>query len=323
MHSGRSRSAALRCWLPETDLPVRSSRSCIRASRRRCRDGADQDPRHQDDPHRAEPHPPGGRQGRDDRAGARRLGLRHVHAARAGRPDGARAVPQAVPHRPQRRRDRGHLAVELRQLVLAQRPVLFNAMSGVDIALWDIKGKRAGMPLYQLLGGKVRHGADCYFHASGTSFAEVEDSARRAMEQGFRHVRVQVATPGYAGYGARSTAPAPAGGAERGRRPDQSERDLGAGALRAHAAEAVRAPAHQARRRGRAAARRARARHASTRRSTCARRSSRTACSSSRIRSRRKRTITSGCCASRRACRSRWASCSTRSTNTCRSSRSG
>jgi len=87
-------------------------------------------------------------------------------------------------------------------------PVLFNAMSGVDIALWDIKAKRAGMPLYQLLGGKVRQGADCYFHAGGNTFSEVEDNARRAMEQGFRHVRVQVATPGYAGYGARGNPPA-------------------------------------------------------------------------------------------------------------------
>ena len=95
-------------------------------------------------------------------------------------------------------------------------PVLFNAMSGVDIALWGIKGKRAGMPLYQLLGGKVRHGADCYFHARGSSFTEVEDNARRAMEQGFRHVRVQVSTPGYASYGARSSAAAPAAGAPTG-----------------------------------------------------------------------------------------------------------
>src|SRR5437879_12287170 len=64
------------------------------------------------------------------------------------------------------------------------------------------------MPLYQLLGGKVRHGADCDLHSSGNSFSEVEENARRAMEQGFRHVRVQVATPGYAGYGARGNAPA-------------------------------------------------------------------------------------------------------------------
>jgi mannonate dehydratase len=89
-------------------------------------------------------------------------------------------------------------------------PVLFNAMSGVDIALWDIKAKRAGMPLYQLLGGKVRLGADCYYHASGASFTEVEENARRGMGLGYRHVRVQVSTPGYASYGARSTAPAPA-----------------------------------------------------------------------------------------------------------------
>src|SRR5262245_19385769 len=85
-------------------------------------------------------------------------------------------------------------------------PVLFNAMSGVDIALWDIKGKRAGMPVYQLLGGKVRRGADLYFHASGKDFQEVEANARKGMDLGYRHVRVQVATPGYATNGARGQA---------------------------------------------------------------------------------------------------------------------
>ena len=90
-------------------------------------------------------------------------------------------------------------------------PTLFNAMSGVDIALWDIKAKRAGMPLYQLLGGKVRRGADCYYHASGADFAALEDSARRGMSQGFRHIRVQAATPGLAGYGAGGGGGAAAG----------------------------------------------------------------------------------------------------------------
>src|SRR5687767_3289335 len=76
--------------------------------------------------------------------------------------------------------------------------VLFNAMSGVDMALWDIKGKRANMPVYQLLGGKVRKGADCYFHTSGRDFVELEERVKAAMEKGFRHVRIQAGVPGMA-----------------------------------------------------------------------------------------------------------------------------
>lgn len=89
-------------------------------------------------------------------------------------------------------------------------PVLFNAMSGVDMALWDIKAKRANMPLYQLLGGKVRGGADLYFHAQGSSPEEVEDAARKAMERGYRYIRVQMGLKGNAVYGAKGPTGTPA-----------------------------------------------------------------------------------------------------------------
>ena len=86
-------------------------------------------------------------------------------------------------------------------------PVLNNAISGVDQALWDIKGRQAGMPVYQLLGGKCREAVDCYGHASGDEIPAVIASARSYMAQGFRHVRVQIGVPGMAGYGSgRGTA---------------------------------------------------------------------------------------------------------------------
>ncbi len=80
-------------------------------------------------------------------------------------------------------------------------PVLNNALSGVDMALWDLKGKIAGQPLYQVLGGKCRVAAPLYAHASGIDASAVEEDARRLMEAGFRHVRCQVAVPGAATYG--------------------------------------------------------------------------------------------------------------------------
>ncbi|MEP6539290.1 MAG: enolase C-terminal domain-like protein [Bryobacteraceae bacterium] len=87
-------------------------------------------------------------------------------------------------------------------------PVLNNAISGVDQALWDIKGRQAGMPVYQLLGGKLREAADCYGHAGGEEIPQVIESARGYMNRGFRHVRVQIGVPGMAGYGAGRPGPA-------------------------------------------------------------------------------------------------------------------
>lgn len=76
-------------------------------------------------------------------------------------------------------------------------PVLNNALSGLDQALWDIKGKIAGLPVYQLLGGKCRFAVDTYTHASGRTPEEALEDVQKYMEQGFRHVRIQLG-----GYGA-------------------------------------------------------------------------------------------------------------------------
>ncbi|MDF9798879.1 mannonate dehydratase [Catalinimonas alkaloidigena] len=76
-------------------------------------------------------------------------------------------------------------------------PVLNNALSGLDQALWDIKGKRANMPVYELLGGKVRIAPPTYTHASGNSPEEVADKVQEYMDLGYKHVRIQMG--GYSG----------------------------------------------------------------------------------------------------------------------------
>jgi len=78
-------------------------------------------------------------------------------------------------------------------------PVLNNAISGIDQALWDIKGKMANMPVYQLLGGKCREAAAVYAHADGRDPQEVVDNVRKFQEQGYRYIRVQMG-----GYGGKS-----------------------------------------------------------------------------------------------------------------------
>mgnify|MGYP005842881615 CR=1 FL=1 len=84
-------------------------------------------------------------------------------------------------------------------------PVLNNAISGVDMALWDIKGKLANLPVYQLLGGKCREAAAVYVHADGRDPQEVLANAQRFIEQGYRYIRVQMG--GYGGKNARNVRP--------------------------------------------------------------------------------------------------------------------
>ena len=84
-------------------------------------------------------------------------------------------------------------------------PIFMAAIAAIDIALWDIKGKVANLPVYQLLGGKARDKVMCYTHASGRDEIECEDSARRIVERGFKAVRCQVGN--YGGQGIIGTIP--------------------------------------------------------------------------------------------------------------------
>jgi len=83
-------------------------------------------------------------------------------------------------------------------------PVLNNALSGLDQALWDIKGKRAGMPVYDLLGGKCKFAVDTYTHAGAGSVEKVIENVKRFQEEGFRHIRIQLG-----GYGSSGLAGKP------------------------------------------------------------------------------------------------------------------
>ncbi|MCY3946798.1 MAG: bifunctional D-altronate/D-mannonate dehydratase [Anaerolineaceae bacterium] len=84
-------------------------------------------------------------------------------------------------------------------------PVLNNAISGVDQALWDIRGKLAGMPVYDLLGGRQREAANVYVHADGETPQEVTENVLRYMDDGHRHIRVQMG--GYGGAGGKDVRP--------------------------------------------------------------------------------------------------------------------
>ena len=95
-------------------------------------------------------------------------------------------------------------------------PVLNNALSGLDQALWDIAAKRAGMPVYELLGGRSRAAVEVYSHAAGPTIDDTLDQAEKLIEEGYRNVRLQVGGPGLGTYGA----PGAPGGYPRSPHPD-------------------------------------------------------------------------------------------------------
>ncbi|GAA1832774.1 D-mannonate dehydratase ManD [Microlunatus capsulatus] len=75
-------------------------------------------------------------------------------------------------------------------------PVTMTAIAAVDVALWDLLGQVAGMPVHQLLGGAARDGVMVYGHASGTTLDDLSRDVEAHLAQGYKAIRVQAAVPG-------------------------------------------------------------------------------------------------------------------------------
>ncbi len=75
-------------------------------------------------------------------------------------------------------------------------PVTMSAIAAIDMALWDIKAKAAGLPLYQLLGGACRTAVRVYGHANGETIEDTLAEAQHYKEMGYTAIRLQSGVPG-------------------------------------------------------------------------------------------------------------------------------
>ena len=96
-------------------------------------------------------------------------------------------------------------------------PINNNVLAAMDMALWDIKGKRANMPVYELLGGKVRDAVPCYDHVGGRDASEAAENVQKSWASGYRHIRVQ-----FGNYGGGGFIPAGQGSRPDGARNEQA-----------------------------------------------------------------------------------------------------
>ncbi|MCO7244738.1 D-mannonate dehydratase ManD [Halomonas sp. Mc5H-6] len=105
-------------------------------------------------------------------------------------------IPTLIGRDPQRIEDIWHYLY--RGAYWRRGPVTMTAIAAVDMALWDIKAKLAGMPLYQLLGGKSRDRVMVYGHATGRDIDACLEEVARHVDEGYKAVRIQAGVPGIA-----------------------------------------------------------------------------------------------------------------------------
>ena len=195
-------------WLSRTALDLKRH-TAVAGIRPRPRPGparrpeAAHDHRREDDPHRPREDPTRRRQGDDQRARPLRPRLRHLHPACPRRRDRRGQVPQALPARQGPAHHRGPLAIELRQFVLAQRPRARqrHQRRGHGPVGHPRQARRRCRSINSSAASAARRSIPTAT-PSGQTFEDVEKSARALMDAGQRHVRVQIAMPGLATYGA-------------------------------------------------------------------------------------------------------------------------